>query len=156
MSISTFCATFMAVSINNRLVDHQEVGHYFLITSMNSGLLKQFQTFGKLYLIQLLGLLIGMGLLRLLHLIHPRLLTGYGMLDFFKNWILWKFRQGICCYIFFSVIDSFRKSLQEYPVNAVSLEILKAPFLVLHFFLLYINDFLDDAYCYLCWWYYSL
>ena len=40
------------------------------------------------------------------------------------------------------VLDgSFHKNIQ------LMLEFLKAPFLVLHFFLLYINDLLDDVIC---------
>ena len=46
------------------------------------GLLDQLQMFSQLYLIELLGLL---GLLELWHLIHPGLLTGFGMLVFFTN-----------------------------------------------------------------------
>ena len=42
------------------------------------GLLDQLQIFSQLYLIELLGLLTGLGLLELWHLIYPRLLTGFG------------------------------------------------------------------------------
>ena len=48
------------------------------------GLLYQLQIFSQLYLIELLGLLTGLELLELWHLIYPRLLTGFGMLVFFK------------------------------------------------------------------------
>ena len=39
----------------------------------------------QLYLIELLGLIIGLGLLELWYLIYQRLLTGYSMLIFFTN-----------------------------------------------------------------------
>ena len=55
---------------------------YFLISSMVLGLLDQLQMFSQLYLIELLKLLTGLGLLELQHLIYPRLLTGFGMLVF--------------------------------------------------------------------------
>ena len=57
---------------------------FFLISSMVLGLLDQLQIFSQLYLIELLGFLTDLGLLQLWHLIYPRLLTGFGMLVFFK------------------------------------------------------------------------
>ena len=51
------------------------------------------------YLIELLGLLIGLGLLALLHLIYPRLLTGFGMLVSFTNFNLMKFQVRYIRYI---------------------------------------------------------
>ena len=47
--------------------------------------LDQLLIFSQLYLIELLGLLTGLGLLKLWHLIHSRHLTGLGMLVFFTN-----------------------------------------------------------------------
>ena len=58
---------------------------FFLISSMVLGLLDQLLIFSQLYLIELLGLLTGLGLLELWHLIYPRVLTGFGMLVFFRN-----------------------------------------------------------------------
>ena len=49
--------------VNNRIVDHPDVD--FLISSMVLGLLDHLQIFLQLYLIELLGLLIGLGLLEL-------------------------------------------------------------------------------------------
>ena len=49
--------------VNNRIVDHLE--KCFLISSMVLGLLDQLQIFSQLYLIELLGLLTGLGLLEL-------------------------------------------------------------------------------------------
>ena len=47
--------------INNRIVDHLEKYGLFLISSMVLGLLDQLQIFSQLYLIELLGLLTGLG-----------------------------------------------------------------------------------------------
>ena len=58
---------------------------FFLISSMVLGLLNQLQIFSQLHLIELFGLLTGLGLLVLRHLIYPKLLTGFGMLVFFTN-----------------------------------------------------------------------
>ena len=51
--------------VNNRIVDHLEKCGLFLISSMVLGLLDQLQIFSQLYLIELLGLLAGLGLLEL-------------------------------------------------------------------------------------------
>ena len=95
------------------------------------GLLDQLLIFSQLYLIELLGLLTDLGLLKLWHLIYPRLLTGFGMLMvFFTNLSL-----------AFGLISSFLsnsgirvvldgKSSQAYPVNVGALKVL---FLLLHF-----------------------
>ena len=90
---------------------------YFLISSMVLGLLDQLQ----LYLIELLGLLTGLGLLELWHVIYLRLLTGFGLLVFFTNLSVMEFQvRYLTLFLFFSVIDDFEwlKSSQEYPVNA--------------------------------------
>ena len=51
--------------VNNSIVDHQENCGLFLISSMVLGLLYQLQIFLQLYLIELLGLLAGLELLKL-------------------------------------------------------------------------------------------
>ena len=51
--------------VNNRIVDHLEKCGLFLISSMVLGLLDQILIFSQLYLIELLGLLTGLGLLEL-------------------------------------------------------------------------------------------
>ena len=51
--------------VNNSIVDHQENCGLFLISSMVLGLLYQLQIFLQLYLIEVLGLLAGLGLLKL-------------------------------------------------------------------------------------------
>ena len=111
---------------------------FFLISSMVLGLLDQLQIFSQLYLIELLGLLTGLGLLELWHLIYPRLLTGFGMLVLFTNLSLMKFQiRYVTLCLLFSVIDDFewkvitRGSLHENI--QLMLEFLKVPFLVLGF-----------------------
>ena len=108
---------------------------FFLISSMVLGLLDKLQIFLQ-YLIELLGLLTSLGLLKLQHLIYPRLLTGFDMLVFFTNVSLMEFQvRYVALFLLFSVIDSFdcfwmgsvHKNIQ------LMLEFLKAPFLVLHF-----------------------
>ena len=59
---------------------------------MVAGLLDQLQIFSQLYLIELLGLLTGLGLLELCHLKYRRLLTRFGMLVFFTNLSLIEFQ----------------------------------------------------------------
>ena len=51
--------------VNNRIVDHLENVVFFLISNMVLGLLDQLLIFSQLYLIELLGLLTGLGLLEL-------------------------------------------------------------------------------------------
>ena len=109
------------------------------------GLLGQLQI-SQLYLIELLELLIGMGLLELWHLIYPRL-WHVGLLFKLKSY-------GISGQIF-GLVSSFlsnrwlrvvldRKSSQEYPVNAgVPQGCILGP----THFLLYINDLRDDVIC---------
>ena len=59
-------------------------------------------------LIELIGLLTGLGLLELWHLIYPRLLAGFGMLVFFTNLSLMEFQvRYLVLFLLFSVIDDF-------------------------------------------------
>ena len=55
---------FFEKLVNNMRIDHLEKFGFFLISSMVSGLLIQPHTFWKLYLIELLGLLLGAGLVK--------------------------------------------------------------------------------------------
>ena len=56
----------------------------------------------------MLGLLTGLGLLELWHLIYPRLLTVFGMLVFFTNLSLMEFQvRYLALFLLFSVIDIF-------------------------------------------------
>ena len=62
---------------NNGLVNYMKKCGLFSKFSMVSGLLNQLQIFCQIYLIELVGLLIGLGLLILLHLIYPRLSLAF-------------------------------------------------------------------------------
>ena len=109
---------------------------FSLISSMVLGLLDQLQIFSQLYLIELLGLLTGLGLLELWHLIYPRLLTGFGMLVFFTNLSLTEFQvRYSALFLLFSVIDDFKWFWMEILHRNIQLmwEFLKGPFLVQHF-----------------------
>ena len=61
-----------------RYVDLLQNYKHFLISSVISGLLVQLQIFRQLYLMEWLGFLT-------VYLIYPRLLTGFGTLDFLIN-----------------------------------------------------------------------
>ena len=65
--------------------------------------LDQLQVFSQLYLVALLGLLTGLGLLELWCLIYPRLLTGFDMLVFFTRSSLMEFQVIMT----FGLISSF-------------------------------------------------
>ena len=100
------------------------------------GLLNQLLIFSQLYLIELLGLLTGLGILELWHLIYPKLLIGFGMLVFFTNSSLMEFQViYLALFLLFSVIDDFEWFWMESLHKNIQLmqEFLKAPFLVLHF-----------------------
>ena len=72
------------------------------------GLVDELQIFSQSYLIELLGLLTGMGLLELWHLIYPMLLTGFGMRVYFTNLSLMEFQvRYLVLFVLFSVIDGF-------------------------------------------------
>ena len=99
-------------------------------------LLNQLKVFWQLCLIELLGLLTGLGLLELQHFIYLRLLTGLGMLVFFTNFSLMEFQvRYLTLFLLFSVIGGFwwfwmgnlHKNIQ------LMLEFFGGPFLVLHF-----------------------
>ena len=100
------------------------------------GLPNQLKIFLELYLIELLGLLIGLGLLELWHLIYPRLLTGFGMLVFFTNLSLMEFQvRYLTLFLLLSVIDCFKWFWMESLNKNIQLmlEFLTTLFLVLHF-----------------------
>ena len=90
--------------------------------------------YDSLYIFSRLGS--GLGLLKLWHLIYPRLLTEFDMLVFFTNLSLMEFQvRYLALFLLFLVIDGFglfwrvnlHKNIQLMPV------FLKGLFLVLHF-----------------------
>ena len=81
---------------------------FFLISSLDLGLLDQLQIFSQLYLIELLGLLTGLGLLELWCLIYQRILKGFRMSAFFTNLSLMEFEvRFLVLFLLFLVIDGF-------------------------------------------------
>ena len=100
------------------------------------GLPNQLKIFLQLYLMELLGLLTGLGLLELWQLIYPRLLTGFSILVLYTNLSYMEFQvRYLALFLLFSVIDglewfwmgSLHKNIQ------LLLKFMKAPFLVLPF-----------------------
>ena len=67
-----------------------------LLTVLSDRVVRAFNRSGAL------GLLTGLGLLELWHLIYPRLLTGFGRLVYFTNLVFGNFRSDIWPYFFFS------------------------------------------------------
>ena len=65
VSLLSVVSTVFDKLVNNRIVHHLERCVFFLISSMILGLLDQLQIFLQLYLIELWGLLTGVGLLQL-------------------------------------------------------------------------------------------
>ena len=116
---------------------------FFLISNIVVDLLDQQQIFSQMYLIESPGLLAGLGLLELWHLIYPR---HWHWLVFFTNLGLMEFQvRYLALFLLFSVKDGFEwfwmgslhKNIQ------LILEFLKVPSMVL----LYINHLPDDVIC---------
>ena len=111
------------------------------------GTLDQQEIAWKLYLIELLGLLIGLRLLKLEHLVYPRLLTRFGML-IFTDLNLPQFHVRYLALFPLSnrrrrvVMDG--KSSQEYPINT---GVPQGSIFCPTFFLLYFNGLPDDVIC---------
>ena len=120
--------------VNNTIVDNLEKVGFF--SDFQYGF-RSFRSTADLLTVvsdRIPRLLAGLGLLKLQHLIYPRLLIEFGMLVFFTKLDLMKFQaRYLTLFLLFSVIRDFRrrgKSSEEYLVNA---GVLKGPLLVLHF-----------------------
>ena len=100
------------------------------------GLLDQLQISWQLYLIELLGFLLNLGLLKLQHSIYPRLSTGFGMLVFFPNLSLMecqvRYLALFCLSLVTDIFEWFRMGNLQKNIQLMQ-EFLKAPFLFLHF-----------------------
>ena len=82
---------------------------FFLISNKVSGLLNQLQILQQLYLIEFLGLLMGLGLLKLQYLTYSRFSPGFVMLLGFTKSRLIKFRvRYLVLSHLLSVLDSFK------------------------------------------------
>ena len=88
--------------VTKRIADHLEKCGLFPDFQYGLGLLDQLHIFWQLYLIELLGLLIGLELLELYRLIYSRLLTGFGSWFSSQTYVLWNFRSDNWPYFFFS------------------------------------------------------
>ena len=136
--------------LTDRLVDHLDKCDLFFISIMAIGLLHQLQIFRQLYLVDLLWLLTGLGLLKLQHLIYPLLTRVWhaGLLHKLMFYVILGQIFGLIS-PYFSVIDNFKwfwiGSLQKNI--RLKLEFLKAPLLVQTLSLLYTKDLPDDVIC---------
>ena len=122
--------------VNNRIVDHLEKCGPFSDFQYGFRSSQSTVDFSQLHLVELLGLLTGLGLLELWHLIYLRLLTGFGMLVFSSNLSVMEFQvRYLALFLLFSVIDDFEWFWMESLHKNIQLmwEFLKASFLVLHF-----------------------
>ena len=74
--------------VNNRFVDHLDKCGLFLIFSMILGLFDHLQIFWQMFMIELQGFLIGLGILKLKHLTY-----------------IVRFQQGLACWSFFTKVS---------------------------------------------------
>ena len=96
---------WLVKSLKNLLIALRNAAS-FLISSMVRGLSNQLQIFRQLYLIELVGSLIGLGLLEPWHIIYLRLFTGCDMMVFFTNSNIMELQFGsLTLILLFSVID---------------------------------------------------
>ena len=96
---------WLVKSLKNLLIALRNAASFF-ISSMVKGLSNQLQIFRQLYLIELVGSLIGLGLLEPWHIIYLRLFTGCDMMVFFTNSNIMELQFGsLTLILLFSVID---------------------------------------------------
>ena len=108
----------------------------FLISNMVLGLLGQLQIFSQFYLIEMLGLLAGLGLLELWHLIYLVAFDRVWHAGFLHKLSLIEFQvRCLALFLLSSVIDGFNWFWMESLHRNIQLmlEFLKSPFLVLNF-----------------------
>ena len=108
----------------------------FLISNMVLGLLDQLQIFSQFYLIEMLGLLTGLGLLELWHMINLVAFDRVWHAGFLHKLRLIEFQvRYLALFLLSSVIDSFDWFWMESLHRNIQLmlEFLKSPFLVLNF-----------------------
>ena len=127
---------FFEKLVNSRFVDQLMKRGFCLISSKVLSLLGQLQIFWQLQLKELPGLLIGLGLLELKHVIYPALSSGlFSHVGLFHKLKSYEISGQLFGLILFPVTDRFecfwmgsvRKNIQ------LMLVFFKALFLVLHF-----------------------
>ena len=106
---------------NNRIAEHPEICGIFSNFQYGFRSAQSIAIFWQLHFIALLGLLTGLGLLKLKHLKYPRPLREFGMLVFFTNLRISGQIFGLPSSFLIDtqlhvVLDG--KSSQEYQVNA--------------------------------------
>ena len=122
--------------VNNRIVDHLK--KWDLFSDLQYGFRSSQSTADLLTVVsdRIAKAFNRSGATRAVALIYPKFLIRFGMLVFFKNLSLMEFQvRYLALFLPFSVIDNFKWFWMESLHKNIQLmqELLKAPFLVLHF-----------------------